>query len=333
VTTRRAIIGVLAASAMLARPFAGRAQSTGPVRRIGWLSPSVETATATQQGAALMRELLRKAGYEEGKNLVIEFRFAEGQLDRLPALANELVRLKPEVIVAYSNDAIAAARRATRSIPIVMAFGTEPVEAGFIESFARPGGNVTGTVWASSEYMGKVFEFVKEVAPSTKWLAFLANPTVAATAGPGYATAVNRAASTFGIAFLPFDVARADDVAAALDRIAASGADALFVATDPITVAKFGEIAAFALKRKLVTIGTAPQFANAGGLLYCGPDVPELIARTISYVDRILRGARPADLPVEMPTHFFVTINLRTARALGITIPQSLLLRADEVIQ
>ena len=115
--------------------------------------------------------------------------------------------------------------------------------------------------------------------------------------------------------------------------LAASGADALFVATDTITITKFGEIAAFALKRKLVTIGTAPQFANAGGLLYCGPDVPEQIVRTISYVDRILRGARPADLPVEMPTHFLVTINLRTAKALGITIPQSLLLRADEVIQ
>ena len=332
-TARRTIIGLLAASLMLTCPFAGRAQPAAPVRRIALLSPSVETATATQQGMVLMREALRRAGYEEGRNLVIEFRFAEGNLDRLPALADELVRLKVELIVAFTNDAIAEARRATRSIPIVMSFGTEPVEAGFIESFARPGGNVTGTVWASSEYMGKVFELLKEAAPATKRVAILVNPIVAAAAGPGFLAAVNRAASTFGIAFLRFPVARADDIAGALDRIAASGADALFVATDAITFAKFGEIAAFALSQKLVTIGTAPQFADSGGLLCCGPDVPELITRTSSYVDRILRGARPADLPVEMPAHFLLTINLRTARAIGLTIPQSVLLRADEVIE
>jgi putative ABC transport system substrate-binding protein len=328
------MIGILASSALLARPHGGWAQSAGSVRRIGWLSTSFQAATTTQQALKLLRELLRRAGYEEGSNLVFEVRFAEGAPERLPALADELVRSKVELIVAYTNDAVAAARGATHSIPIVMAFGIDPVAAGFVDSLARPGGNVTGTLWASAELLGKVLQVLKEAAPATKRVAVLWDPIrTTPTAAASYTDASNRAASGLGLSLESFAAARADDMAATLDRIAASAPDAVFVGIDPATFSKFGEIAAFAVQRKLVTIGIAPQFVNAGGLLCFGPDVPELLARTISYVDRILRGAKPAELPVEMPSRFELAVNLKTAKALAIKIPQSVLLRADRVIE
>ncbi len=315
----------------LAAPSRALAQPAGRLRRIGVLSVGSSATDVVQQFQRRLREQLLQAGYEEGRNLAIEWRFARGDVARLDGLANELVGLNVEVIVAGTNDAIAAAKRATRTIPIVMYGAVLPVELGFIESLARPGGNITGTTWSAPEMTGKLLEILKEAAPRTARIAVLLNPTL-----PGMALsqpAAGRAARELGISMEAFPVTRPEDIAAALDLIGASRPDALLVAADSIVGSRIREIAAFALRQKLLSMGTIPQFVNEGGALYYGVDIWHLFQRMISHVDRILKGAKPAELPVEQPSKFELVINLKTAKALGLTIPQSLLLRADEVIE
>ena len=315
----------------LATPFAGLAQPAGRGRRIGWLSLGKSGSEVAQQLQRQLREWLLRAGYEEGKNLAIEWRFAEGDVARLAVLADGLVRLNVEVIIASLNQAIAAAKRATRTIPIVMYGAVLPVELGFVESLARPGGNITGTTWTAPELVGKGLEILKEAAPGTARVALLFNPTMPGAELSEPATV--HAASALGVSVQNFLVTRPEDIPAALNRIAASRPDALGVAVDAIIGTRLREIATFALQQKLLSIGNAPQFVNAGGTLYYGVDLPSILQRTISYVDRILKGAKPAELPIEQPTKFQFVINLKTAKALGLTIPQSVLLRADEVIE
>ena len=326
---RRALNGLAGVVALLG-PIGGWAQPTRSMRRIGVLGGGM-TAEISSPLGLLFIEALRRSGYEQGRNLRVDNRYADGNITRLPALAKELVALDVELIVAFTNVAIAAAKQATRRIPIVMGYALEPVAAGFVESLGRPGGNVTGTTWVSAEIAGKSLQVLKEAVPRATRVAVLSNHTT-----PGlqrYGDANRRAAAALGVTLQFFRAPRPEDIAAALERIDASRADAIYIVNDPVIDARLGEITAFARARKLATVGTGPQLVAAGGLIYYGPDSKDIMVRTVSFVDRILGGARPAELPVEQPTKFELVINGKTARALGLAIPPSLRLRADEVIE
>jgi putative ABC transport system substrate-binding protein len=252
--------------------------------------------------------------------------------DEVSARTGQLqVQLEVEVIVATLNATISAAQRVTRTVPIVMVGATMPVELGFVQSLARPGGNVTGTAAPGPETVAKSFHVLKEVAPSVTSPAILINPT--APGLEGYLAETSRAASALGMTLRVFQVTRADKVMPALERIAAGWAGALLVRNDGVTESRLRDIMAFAIEHRIVSIGTQTLSASVGGAIYYGSTLQDIVDRSVSYVDRILRGAKPSDLPVEQPTKFDLIISLKTMRALGITIPQSVLLRADEVIQ
>jgi putative ABC transport system substrate-binding protein len=328
---RRAFLGTLAGG-LLAAPLAAGAQQAGQVRRIGFLSFDAAGSETAQQQQRLLRESLRRVGFDEGANLVIEWRFADGSRERLSPLATELVHLNVELILAAaSNEAIAAARQATRTIPIVMHLANLPVESGFVESLAHPGGNVTGTTWLSPETNNKQFQILKEAVPGATRVTILGDQT--RPEGPIYRTWNERAAGVLGLTLQFVDVSRPEDVMPALRRVAAGRPDVLYVATYPVIRSRLREIIDFTLERKLPSMGAGFIFVRSGGLLYYGPDIPDTWDRTVSYVDRILRGARAMDLAVEEPTKYRLVINLKTAKALGLTIPQSLLQRADQVIE
>lgn len=323
-----------ASGALIAAPLASFAQPAPKVRRIGVLSPDSANSVFGQELRKRFPDALRPLGYEEGKNLVIEWRWGEGKPDTLPALSEELVRLNVELIVARTNGPTAAAMRATRSIPIVMLSGAYPVELGFIQSLARPGGNVTGTTYFSGGLVGKQLQMLKEIAPNLVRVAILWNANSRRDSGFGKVTAdsIERVTALLGMTPLFFEVSGPDEIKAVLDKIASSRIDALYYLGDPIFRQNVEEITAFARKRKLASVGIA-GLAFHGGLIEYSPDFGNLLARTASYVDRILKGAKPADLPVEEPAKFNLVINLKTANALGLTIPQSVLLLADRVIE
>ena len=307
-----------------------RAQQPQKIRRIGVLSLSVGNSEQAHYGRLLFEAGLRRAGFEEGRNLSIDWRYADGDAGRLPLLAEELVRLNVEVIMASFNDAIAAAQRATRTIPIVMFNSLNPVEQGFVQSLARPGGNITGTAWGSPEVAGKILEVLKEAVPKARRVALIGHSTPRGT--QEYLAGIAKAAGKLGIEAHFVGVERPEDIAKALEQVAAARPQALYVALDTVLMSGQREIISFALKRKLPTIANAPQFVDGGGLLYYGPDIAELGERTIDHMARILAGAKPADLPVELPSKFELVVNLRTAKTLGITIPQTLLVRANRVV-
>lgn len=326
-TSRRAAIGLLAA---LSLPLELLAQQQ-KVRRIGVLAVGVSTAEQQQWAQLYFLKLLRDAGYEDGRNAHVEWRYAEGDVTRLPALADELIRLNVEVIVASFNQSIAAAKRATRTIPVVMMNAVAPVQQGFIDSLGRPGGNITGTAWSSLETVGKILQVLKEAAPRTTRLAILGNPDFSSE--KDYMSVSSQAGDKLGMSVQFFAARRPDEIGPALEKIAASKAQALFAAVDTILLSGLRDIAVFAQKRKLPSISTASPFVDVGGLLYYGPELTELAERTVSYVIRILGGAKPAELPVELPSKYQLIINKKTARAIGHTIPRSMLLRADRVIE
>jgi putative ABC transport system substrate-binding protein len=325
---RRCVIA--AGAAAVIAPLASLAQETQRVRRIGVLALDRPEGLG---GATLplLRESLRRLGYQEGRNLVIEERWAEGDLQRLDEFAQELVRLKLDVIVPITNYEIAALKRIRHAVPVVMYFGALPVELGFVETLARPGGNVTGTAYHSTETAGKIVGLLKEAMPSVARTALLWNP-----AFPGmrmYGFEVDRVAPTLGMSVEYFDATTAEEIPAALKRLAASRAQALFVAYDSIIGLRLEEIAGFAVERRMVSFGTSPVFALRGGCLAYGPDLADISYRTASHVDRILRGAKPAELPVEQPRKFQFVVNLKTARAIGYAPPPAMLARADLVIE
>ena len=324
---RRFVAGMAGA---LAAPFA-HGQAPAKLRRIGVLAVGVSTAEQQQWAQLYFMKLLRDAGYEDGRNIVVEWRFAEGDVTRLPALADELIRLNVEVIVASFNQSIAVAKRATRTIPVVMLNAISPVEEGFIESLGRPGGNITGTAWSSLETVGKIMQVLKEAAPRTTRLAILGNPDF--SEHKHTIAGAEQAGAKLGMGVQFFEARRPDEIGPALEKVAAAKSQALFAAVDTILVSRLRDIAEFALKRKLPSISTASPYVDVGGLLYYGPDLNELGERTISYVTRILAGAKPADLPVELPSKYQLIINQKTARAIGHKIPPTLLLRADRVIE
>jgi putative tryptophan/tyrosine transport system substrate-binding protein len=298
-------------------------------RRVGVLSISGVSAQQAEM-SAYFQVRLQQAGWEVGRNLLGEVRYAEGDLARAQTLAEQLAAGHPDLLIGFGNDAIAALQRAARGIPIVMGFGHEPVAAGFVQGLARPGTRITGTVWVAAEFAGKTLQLLKQAVPRARRVAAL-GPAQQPGLEP-YQRELQDAARRLEITLLPQAVSRPEDVPMALERIAAKAPDALYVAPDGATEVRAGEIAAFALRQRLPSLGLSHTLVANGCLLYYGADIREVLARTASFVDRILRGADPATLPVEQPSRFTLTVNARTARAIGHVLPAELLLRADEVI-
>ena len=279
---------------------------------------------------------MRELGYEEGKNLVIEYRWAEDDFDRLPKLAAELVSLKVDAIVTHGYPGCRAAKQATTTIPVVMAAVGDPVRSGLVASLAHPGGNLTGNSILEFDFALKRLKLVKEIVPNASRVGLLDVPGTMAGAGAaaeGGARDIDNAAGSLGMHVQRFGIREPTDLASALATTAKERIDALIVRLDAMLAAHYGEIARLAVQQRLPTIAGASQFVAAGGLLAYGVDVNETYRHAAVFVDKVLRGAEPADLPIEQPTKYVLAVNLKTAKALGLTIPQSLLLRADEVIQ
>lgn len=321
---------LFASSALLAAPKTSFAQPAQQQRRIGFLAGGASGSLASSLAQQRLRDSLRRVGYEEGRNLVIEKRYANDKLESLPALAQGLVDLKVELIVAAFNQPIAAARQATRTIPIVMLSVVDPVENGYVESLAHPGGNVTGTMWSGPELGGKLLQLLKEAAPSAVRVAILSNPSRGSEA---WISETRRAAKLLAMSIQEYQIPRVEDVVTALDRIAAGGSEALIVLGDTNSNSRAGEIAAFATRRKLPSIGSSSIYLAAGGLIFYGPDILHMFDRTAYFVDRILRGAKPSDLPVEGPTKYELVLNMKSARAMGVKFTESFMVRVDRVIE
>jgi len=322
---------VLALLALGTVPFATEAQQASKVTRIGFL---VTNRAAIPHLRDAFLQGLRDLGYVEGRNVVIEDRDAEGKLDRLPALAAELVALKVDVIVAPATPAAVAAKQATKTIPIVFAVVSDPVTSGLVTSLARPGGNVTGLSVLEPELVGKRLELLKQVVPGVSRVAVLWHPgAVGERTEKDVLKEAEAAARAMGVP-LQFVEARgpADFDRAFLDMTRAS-AGALTVLESTVFFVERRHLVDLAAKNRLPAVYGLREFVDAGGLMAYGPNQPDLFRRAATYVDKILKGAKPGDLPVEQPTKFELIINLKAAKGLDITIPQSLLLRADEVIQ
>jgi putative ABC transport system substrate-binding protein len=277
------------------------------------------------------RERLRELGYVEGQTVTLETRWADGQVDRLPGLAAELVRLKVDVIVTAGSPAALAAKKATTSVPIVMATGGDPVGLGLVASLARPGGNVTGLTTLSRELSGKRLDVLRESLPRGTRVGMIWHRTSGIDALTRRET--EEAAQALGVPFKAHAVDGPGDFERAFDAIVADRCGAVMVATSAMFLGHRRQLADLALKRRLPTIFAFREYAEAGGLMSYGPGYTELFQRAAGYVDRILKGARPADLPVEQPTKFELIINLKTVKALGLTIPPPVLARADELIE
>ena len=309
------------------------AQQPKKVPRIGYLS-SCDPATESTRSEAI-RLALRELGYIEGQNIAIEYRYAEGKLDRFPELAAELVRLKVDIIVvAGGTTLIQAAKNATKTIPIVMAgAGTDPVEAGLVESLARPGGNVTGLTILARELGGKRLELLKEAVPKLARVAVLYDPAIPASVLE-VKEVLPVAARALGLTIQPWEVRAADDFERVFAALNKQRPDGLYRARrGPLMTANRKRIAGFALKSRLPSMYGSREAVDAGGLMSYGADLADSYRRVAYYVDKILKGAKPADLPVEQPTKFEFVINLKTAKQIGLTIPPNVLARADRVIR
>jgi putative ABC transport system substrate-binding protein len=322
---RRQFVSLLGGAAA-AWPLTGRAQQSAKVFRIGYLSPSSFTEIFTAASEALGR-----LGWIEGKNVVFERRYANDRLDRLPELAAELVGLNVDVIIAAGTLAPLAAKRATSTIPIVMTAAGDPVGSGLVASLARPGGNVTGMSLMAPDLGGKRLEMLKSVIPRLSRVAVLWN-----AANPYSALVLKEtqtAGQTLGIEIQSVEVRGSDHFDGAFEAARRLRPDAFIVVEDPLTVSHRKLIANFAASSRLPAIYGLKEFVEAGGLMSYGADLADSYRRVAGYVDKIFKGAKPADLPVQQPTKFELVINLKTAKALGLTFPITLLGRADEVIE
>jgi putative ABC transport system substrate-binding protein len=316
---------------MLAAPLASLQGQPRRTARIGYLQPQAPQEN-TSPFLEDLRRGLRDLGYVEGRNLQLEIRWGEGELERLPALAEELVRLDVDVIVAMTSPSVLVAKQATRTIPIVMPLSSDPVADGLVTSLARPGGNITGLSMMGPELGAKRLQLLRDVfAPLSRPIAVIWNPDYAGMVARFRQT--ERAAPAAGIDVRSVEVRTAGELETALERMGRDRPDALVLLADPLTLSQRLRIVEFAAQARLPAIYENSQFVEAGGLMSYGPDVSDLIRRAATYVDKILKGAKPADLPIERPTKFELVINLRAAKALGITIPASVLLQADRVIQ
>jgi putative ABC transport system substrate-binding protein len=324
---RRVFMGALVGG-LLAAPLAAEAQKAGKVWRIGFLgSGSPEGYTDLLQG---LRTRLRELGYVEG-TIVFEYRFAEDKYDRLPGLAAELVRSKVDVVLAHASPAIRAAKQATSIIPIVMMGAGDPVGTGFVANLARPGGNITGVSNIDVVLAAKRLQLLKEVLPKLSRVAVLRNP--ANPVSELQFREIQAAARSLGIETQTFDVRDPMELESVFSVIATARADALTVIADPMFLSQRNQIANLTITKRLPSIFARNENVKAGGLMSYGSTLADQFRLATTYVDKILKGAKPGDLPVEEPTRTYLVINLKTAKALGLTIPESLLRRADEVIQ
>jgi putative tryptophan/tyrosine transport system substrate-binding protein len=305
------------------------AQQPTKVPRIGFLA-TVSPSTISDRIEAL-RQGLRELGYVEGKNIVVEWRYAEGKLDRLPALAAELVRLKTDLIVTAGPQATRRAKEATVTIPIVMGFDNDPVGSGFVASLARPGGNITGLSTLAPQISGKQLELLKEIVPKLSRVAVLGDSNE-----PGNAQAlkeVELAAGAFKVQLQYLDVLNLKDIENSFQSASKQRAGAVLVLAGPVMPAHRTEVVNLAAKNRLPAMYFRSDFVEAGGLMTYNVNYNDLFRRAATYVDKILKGAKPADLPVEQPTKFELVINLKTAKQIGLTIPPNVLARADKVIR
>jgi len=313
----------------LLTPLVAETQQAATVARIGVLHPGAPTTS--KHFAAAFDQGLRELGYLQGQSIVVERRFAEAKAERLPDLAAELVRLKVDVIVTSTDPGIAAVKQQTQTIPIVMANSTDPVGTGFVASLARPGGNVTGLSSLSPELGAKRLELLKEALPGLSRVAIVWNPDV--RGGVLEYKETESAARSLRLQLQSVEVTRADDFDRAFAALRTARAEAVTLAASSVAFRNRSQIASLAQKNRLPSMFGLREFADAGGLMAYGPNYADGWRRAATYVDKILKGAKPADLPVEQPTKFELVINLKTAKALGLTIPKTLLLQADQVIE
>ena len=318
------------ALSLLTAPLALNAQPPAPMSRIGVLHGGALTPERAHRQQAFQQGL-RDLGWVEGHNIAIEYRYAEGKVERLPDLAAELIRLHVQVLVVDGTAGAAAAKHVTRTVPIVMLWGTDPVEGWLVASLARPGGNITGLAGPSSEFPGKQLELLQEVVPKLPRVVVLWNPPLSAHALS--LKALERLARSVGIEVQPVAVHSPDDFEGAFAAMHAGQAEALIIFASALHSLHFRRIADLALTSRLPAITRERRFAEGGLLMAYGQSEREIFLRAVTYVDKILKGAKPADLPVEQPMRFEFVINLKTAQALGLTIPPTLLFQADEVIK
>jgi putative tryptophan/tyrosine transport system substrate-binding protein len=328
---RREFITLLGGAAA-AWPLAARAQQTDRVRRVGVLINLSENDLEAQRLVTAFREGLAQLGWADGRNLRIDYRWAGGDVDRIRAFATELVELSPDVIVGYATPSVVALQQETRSIPIVFVSVTDPVGQGLVASLAHPGGNITGFAVFEISLGTKWMEALKQIAPNLRRVITIVNPKTAPYY-PLYVRVMEKAASSFAVELIVVEVHDDADIERAISALAREPDGGLFVMPDTFNFVHRRTIIALVDRYRLPAMYFFPFFATEGGLISYGPDEIDMLRRTASYVDRILKGAKSSDLPVQQPTNFRLVINLKTAKAQGIEIPTSLLSRADEVIE
>jgi putative ABC transport system substrate-binding protein len=331
---RRREFITLVGSVAVSQPFAARAQQAEKMRRIGILMLFAQTDQQAHADYAAFTTELQRVGWTEGQNIRIDQRWANGDVSRLQVLATELVDLKPDLVVVQGSAAFAALQHATRTLPIIFAEVTDPVGQGFVESLARPGGNTTGFAMFELSMGEKWLDLLKKLSPSTKQVAILSNPvTSTAPFAKLYFQSINAAAPRFGIKSFSLEVDDKADLERMLSDLARDPSNGLIVLLDAFTYANRDFVIDQLAQHRIPAIYTVSNFAEAGGLASYGVDLPDQFGRAATYVDRIFRGTKPADLPVQQPTKFKLVINLKTAKALGVTVPETLLATADEVIE
>ena len=326
---RREFITLIGSAAVV--PLVARAQPSESTRRVGVLMSTAADDREGQARIAAFRQGLQKLGWIEGQNVRLDIRWGGGDADLDRRFAAELVALTPDVILATASSTVAALQGATRTVPVVFAHAVDPVAAGFVDSLARPGGNATGFVLFEYGISAKWLELLKEIAPSVTRAGVLRDPAMAA--GTGQFGALQSVAPSFGVELSPVNVRDAGEIERVVTAFARSSNGGLIVTASPLATLHRDLIVALAARHKLCAVYNLRLFVTAGGLISYGSDVPDLLRRAAGYVDRILKGEKPADLPVQAPTKFEMVVNIKTARALGITVPPSLLARADEVIE
>lgn len=322
---RRTFVSIFGGAAVLASPLAVRAQLAAKIPRLGYLG--VGAPSPSRAFLQAMRDL----GYIEGKNVLVEYRGAEGKPDRLPELAAELVRLKVDVVYVSGTQATFAAKGVATTTPIVFSVHSDPVEAGFVSSLGRPGGMLSGVTLVAPELAAKRLQLLREIAPAASNVAVLVN-----TANPGMQSTLRRlqeAARTLRVKLFILDAHDGNQIDQSLAAMPQGRMNALYVNLDPLFVAHRMRIVEFAAARRLPALYDVRDFVQAGGLLSYGPNFADIAARVAAFVDKIIKGAKPDELPVEQPTRFELVINLKSAKTLGLAIPQPILLRADDVIQ
>jgi putative tryptophan/tyrosine transport system substrate-binding protein len=330
VMERRAFLGTLAGG-LLAAPLTVEAQQAAKVVRIGYLAANLAASPHLREA---FFQGLRDLGYVEGRNVVIEYRDAEGKYERFPALATEPVALKVDVIVVTSTPSAVAVKQATRTIPIVFTWAADPVESGLVTSLARPGGNITGSSFFAPDLVGKRLDLLKRALPGVSRVAALWHPgDYVERMEKDMLTETDRAARALGLRLQVVEARGPEDFDRAFSDMTTGRAGALTVLVSPMFFGERRRLVDLAAKTRLPTVFPWREYVDAGGLMAYGADLADLFRRAATYVDKILKGTKPGDLPIERPTKFELVINLKTAKALGLTIPPSLLQRADQVIE